>query len=283
MGIGNYPKQAQLKRLMLLISPIIWSYHFTKFMSRIQSPVVRLADSVVTEIESRILDGALRPGDRIPSERKLAEDFGVSRPSIREAIQKLVAKGLLITRHGGGTTVTDKLDAPFVDPWQDMVKDHPMLHRDVLEMREMLEAQAAELAAQRATDVDMARLDKAFAELDEAYANKDLAKSIATDVAFHQAIADASHNVLMGHLTASLMRVIHDHVSNNLKHSHTRPAQWEQLRSQHRAIWKAIKANKTDKAGVVAKEHSVYIRESIENNALDQHRRVSALRRAGTH
>ena len=251
-------------------------------MSRIQSPVVRLADSVVTEIESRILDGALRPGDRIPSERKLAEDFGVSRPSIREAIQKLVAKGLLITRHGGGTTVTDKLDAPFVDPWQDMVKDHPMLHRDVLEMREMLEAQAAELAAQRATDVDMARLDKAFAELDEAYANKDLAKSIATDVAFHQAIADASHNVLMGHLTASLMRVIHDHVSNNLKHSHTRPAQWEQLRSQHRAIWKAIKANKVDKASASAKEHSVYIRESIENNALDQHRRVSALRRAGS-
>jgi len=252
-------------------------------MAHLASPVVRLADSVVTEIENQILDGALRAGDRIPSERKLAEDFGVSRPSIREAIQKLVAKGLLVTRHGGGTTVTNKLDAPFVDPWQDMIKDHPMLHRDVLEVREMLETQAAVLAAQRATDVDMARLDKAYAELDDAYGNKDLEKSIAADVGFHQAIADASHNVLIGHLTASLMRVIHDHVTNNLKHSHTRPAQWEQLRSQHRAIWKAIKANKSDKASVAAKEHSVYIRESIERNALDEHRRVSALRRAGTH
>jgi len=179
--------------------------------------------------------------------------------------------------------VTDKLDAPFVDPWQDMVKDHPMLHRDVLEVREMLESQAAELAAQRATDIDMARLDKAFTLLDEAYANKDLETSIAADVAFHQAIADASHNVLIGHLTASLTRVIHDHVSNNLKHSHTRPAQWEQLRNQHRAIWKAIKASKQDKANLAAKEHSVYIRESIENHALDEHRRASALRRAGTH
>ena len=252
-------------------------------MVRLASPVVRLADTLVTEIEKQILDGALRPGDRIPSERQLAEDFGVSRPSIREAIQKLVAKGLLVTRHGGGTTVTDKLDAPFVDPWQDMVKDHPMLHRDVLEVREMLESQAAELAAQRATDIDMVRLDQAFAALDEAYASKDLDKSIAADVAFHQAIADASHNVLIGHLTASLMRVIHDHVTNNLKHSHTRPAHWEQLRSQHRAIWKAIKANKADKAGVAAKEHSVYIRESMENNARDEHRRVSALRRAGAH
>lgn len=251
-------------------------------MVRLASHVVRLADTVVTEIEKQILDGALRPGDRISSERKLAEDFGVSRPSIREAIQKLVAKGLLITRHGGGTTVTDKLDAPFVDPWQDMVKDHPVLHRDILEVREMLESQAAELAAQRATDVDMVRLDKAFAALDEAYASKDLNKSIAADVAFHQAIAETSHNVLIGHLTASLMRVIHGHVSNNLKHSHTRPAQWDQLRMQHRTIWKAIKANKADKASAAAKEHSVYIRESIENNALDEHRRVSALRRAGT-
>ncbi len=250
-------------------------------MSRIPSPVVRLADSVVTEIENQILDGALRPGDRIPSERKLAEDFGVSRPSIREALQKLVAKGLLITRHGGGTTVTDKLDAPFMDPWQDMVKDHPLLHRDILEFREMLESQAAALAAQRATDVDLARIDKAYATMDAAYASKDLNASIEADVAFHQAIAEASHNVLIGHLTASLMRMIHDHVSNNLKHSHTRPAQWEQLRSQHRAIWKAIKANKADKASASAKEHSGFIRESIENNALDAHRRVSALRRAG--
>jgi GntR family transcriptional repressor for pyruvate dehydrogenase complex len=250
-------------------------------MAHIQSSVVRLADSVVTEIENQILDGALRPGDRIPSERKLAEDFGVSRPSIREAIQKLVAKGLLVTRHGGGTTVTDKLDAPFIDPWQDMLKGHPLLHRDILEFREMLEGQAAALAAQRATDVDMARIDKAFAELDAAYANKDLDASIAADVAFHQAIAEASHNVLIGHLTASLMRVIHGHVTNNLKHSHTRPTQWEQLRAQHRTIWKAIKSNKADKASASAKEHSGFIRESIENNALDEHRRVSALRRAG--
>ena len=263
--------------------PIIWSYHFSLFMAPIASPVVRLADTVVTEIENQILDGALRPGDRIPSERKLAADFGVSRPSIREAIQKLVAKGLLVTRHGGGTTVTNKLNAAFLDPWQDMIKDHPMLHRDVLEVREMLEGQAAYLAAQRATDLDLARLDKAFEELDEAYAKKNLEVSIAADVAFHQAIAEASHNVLIGHLTASLMRVIHDHVSNNLKHTHTRPAKWDQLRNQHRAIWKAIQTNKAEKAGIAAKEHSVYIRESIEHTAMDEHRRISALRRAGNH
>jgi len=250
-------------------------------MPRLQSHVVRLADSVVTEIEKQILDGALRPGDRIPSERKLAEDFGVSRPSIREAIQKMVAKGMLITRHGGGTKVTDKLDAPFINPWQDMVKDHPMLHHDILEFREMLEGQAAALAAARATEADMARLDKAFAKLEAAYTGKDLGECVEADVAFHQIIAEASHNALIGHLTASLMRVIQDHVANNLKHLQAKPKQWEQLRKQHRAIWKSIKDNKPTEASNTAKAHSEFLRESIENNAVEEYRRISSLRRAG--
>jgi len=111
--------------------------------------VVRLADSVASELEKRILEGALKPGDRLPSERELALSLGVSRPSLREAMQKLVSKGLLSTRHGGGTYVTDRLEAHFTDPWQDMLKGNPMLHRDMLEFRQMLESQAASLAADR--------------------------------------------------------------------------------------------------------------------------------------
>ena len=115
-------------------------------MSPSQPTVVRLADTVAAEIEKRILEGSLKPADKLPSERALALELGVSRPSLREAIQKLVAKGLLSTRHGGGTTVTDRLEAHFSDPWQDLVKGHPLLHRDLLELRQMLESQAAQLA-----------------------------------------------------------------------------------------------------------------------------------------
>ena len=125
----------------------------------------KLADTVAGELEKRILEGSLKPGDRLPAERALAIELGVSRPSLREAIQKLVAKGILTTRHGGGTHVTDRLEAHFADPWQDMLKGHPLLHRDLLEFRQMLEGQAAALAAQRATDVDIARLDAVYATL----------------------------------------------------------------------------------------------------------------------
>jgi GntR family transcriptional repressor for pyruvate dehydrogenase complex len=251
-------------------------------MNRIQASAIRLVDSVVTELENQILDGALRPGDRIPSERKLAEDFGISRQSIREAIQKLVAKGMLVTRHGGGTTVTDRLDAPFVDPWYDLVKDHPMLPRDVLEFREMLDGQAVQLAAERATDLDIERLNQAFTRLDTAFGTNDLDECIEADVAFHQTIAEASHNVLIGHLTSSLLRVIHDHVSNNLKHLQTSPKEWARLRKQHRTIWMAIKDKKPTQANTAVKAHSEFVREILANSALDESRRLSALRRVNS-
>jgi GntR family transcriptional repressor for pyruvate dehydrogenase complex len=243
--------------------------------------VTRLADTVAAELEKRILEGSLKPGDHLPSERGLALELGVSRPSLREAIQKLVSKGLLSTRHGGGTHVTDRLEAHFTDPWQDMLKGHPLLHRDLLEFRQMLESEAAQLAADRATDVDIKRLDAAHAKLDEVYASGDLVACIDADVAFHQVIAESAHNVLIGHLTASLMRVIHGHVSGNLAHLQARPQRWEQLRSQHRAIWQAIREHKPQEAARAAREHIEFVRQSMDDTAREEERRLSALRRAG--
>ena len=247
-------------------------------LSRPPSP--RLADTVAAELEKRILEGSLRPGDRLPAERSLALDLGVSRPSLREAIQKLVSKGLLNTRHGGGTFVTDRLEAHFADPWQDMVKGHPLLHRDLLEFRQMLESEAARLAADRATDVDIARLDAAHARLEEEYAGTVLARSIDADVAFHQVIAESAHNVLIGHLSASLMRVIHGHVAGNLEHLHARPQRWVQLRDQHRAIWRAIREHRPDDAAKAAARHIEFVRQSMDAKALEEERRLIARRRA---
>lgn len=250
-------------------------------MSTLRPAATRLADSVAAELEKRMLEGSLKPGDRLPAERVLALDLGVSRPCLREALQKLVSKGLLSTRHGGGTHVTDRLEAHFVDPWQDMLKDHPLLHRDLLEFRQMLESQAAALAADRATDADLARLDAVHAALEASYSGDDLAVCIDADVAFHQAIAEAAHNVLIGHLTASLMRVIHGHVAGNLEHLHARPQRWNQLRAQHEAIWQAIRERNPEEAAQAARSHVEFVRQNIDDSALAEQRRLSALRRLG--
>lgn len=250
-------------------------------MSALRPSATRLADTVAAELEKRILEGSLKPGDRLSAERTLALEMNVSRPSLREAMQKLVSKGLLTTRHGGGTYVTDRLEAHFVDPWRDMLQGHPLLQRDLLEFRQMLEGQAAYLAADRATDVDIERLQGLYARLETAYAGEDMASCIDIDVAFHQAIAEASHNVLVGHLTASLMRVIHGHISNNLDHLHARPQRWNQLRAQHQAIWQAIRDRKPDAAAQAARQHIEFVRQSMDDNALAEERRLSALRRSG--
>jgi GntR family transcriptional repressor for pyruvate dehydrogenase complex len=106
----------------------------------------RIPDAVAHQLETRIIEGSLKPGDRLPAERELALELGVSRPSLREAIKQLVSRGLLLSRHGGGTFVTDRLTTSFSDPWQQLLAQHPFLHDDVLEFRHLLEASAASLA-----------------------------------------------------------------------------------------------------------------------------------------
>lgn len=244
-------------------------------------PVTRVSDVVASELEKRILEGSLKPGDRLPAERDLAVELGVSRPSLREAIHKLAAKGLLTTRHGGGNFVTDRLGAHFADPWQEMLQGHPLLHSDLLEFRQMLEGQAAALAAERATDADIERLDQAYAALEKVYASDDLAACIDSDVVFHQVISEAAHNALIGHLTASLLRIIHGHIANNLEHLHARPPRWDQLQSQHHAIWRAIRERQPEAAAQAARLHIEFVRQSMADNAREDERRSTALRRLG--
>ena len=256
-----------------------WSYQKIRLMNSVRPALNRIADIVARDLEQRILEGSLKAGDRLPSERALALELNISRPSLREAIQKLVHKGLLETKHGGGTVVTDRLQASFSDPWQDMLQAHPLLQTDMLEFRHMLEGEAAKLAAERATDVDLASIDAAYAALEKAYESDDMAACIETDVAFHQAIADASHNSLIGHLWASLMRVIHGHVSDNLVHLRANPKQWSQLRAQHKAIWETVRKHEPDAAMQTSREHIDFVRQSMIEAAKVEDRRNSALRR----
>ena len=241
----------------------------------------RISDAVSVALEARILDGSFKPGARLPSERNLALELGVSRTSLREAMQQLVSKGMLTTRHGGGTFVTGNLEAPFVDPWQDMLQGHPMLQADMLEFRHMLEGKAAGLAAERATEADLLRLDQCFAQVEQAYAGDDMVRIIEVDVAFHQAVADAAHNVLIGHLVSSLLKVIHHHITRNLAHLIERPRHWEKLLAQHRAIWQAIRQHNAAAAKEAAQIHIDFVRQSMVETEREEVRRQSALRRLG--
>jgi GntR family transcriptional regulator, transcriptional repressor for pyruvate dehydrogenase complex len=243
--------------------------------------VSRVSDAVAHELEQRILEGSLTPGDRIPAERELAATMGVSRASLREAIHKLVSKGMLVSRQGEGTFVTDRLDAGFAEPWQEMIFTHPAVREDLLEFRHMLEAKAAECAAQRATDADFERLKVCLERLEEAFLGDDLDEQVERDLAFHQAIADASHNVIIGHQTASLLRLMRDHIRLNLSFLARLPEARENLHQQHRTVLEAIVSRSAVGAREAAAQHIDFVRARLRETLRDDARRESALRRLG--
>ena len=248
--------------------------------SKLQVP--RISDAIAATLERRILEGSLKPGDRLPPERELAVDLGVSRPSLREAIQKLASKGMVTSRQGGGTYVTDALESSFSDPWQDMMGKHPNLREDMLEFRRMLEGQAAEWAAERATDADLQRLEQSFSALMAAFESDDAQKRSDADIAFHQAIGDAAHNVLIGHLSGALLNLMHDNIRLNLGELKSVPAASRLLMSQHEAIFRSIREKKPQAARSAVETHIDFVRETLAQTLRSVARRETAERRLNT-
>lgn len=245
--------------------------------NKVQVP--RISDAVASTLERRILEGSLKPGDRLPPERELAAEFGVSRPSLREAIQKLASKGMVQSRQGGGTYVTAALESSFFDPWQDMMGSYPNLREDMLEFRRMIEGQAAEWAAARATEADLQRLNLAYEKLEATFLNDDTERRSEADIAFHQAVGDASHNVLIGHLSAALLRLMHDNIRLNLGELKSVPAAGRLLMSQHTAIHSAIVERKPQAARAAAETHIDFVRETLAQTLRSVARRETAERR----
>ena len=138
---------------------------------------------------------------------------------------------------------------------------------------------SALLAAERATLEDRTRINAAFAALEAAYDSNDMKACVDADVEFHQAIAEASHNAMIGHISASLMRVVQDHISANLVHLRDRPRQWQEIRNQHRNIWEAVCGGEAQASQQLAREHIVFVRKSMEEAAQAEDRRHSAQRR----
>lgn len=248
--------------------------------SKVQVP--RISDAIAATLERRILEGSLKAGDRLPPERELAVDLGVSRPSLREAIQKLASKGMVQSRQGGGTFVTDALESTFFDPWQEMMGNHPNLREDMLEFRRMLEGQAAEWAAERATDADLQRLTQSFAALSASFEANDTEQRSDADIAFHQAVGDAAHNVLLAHLSSALLRLMHDNIRLNLGELKAVPAASSLLMRQHAAIHDAIRDKKPQAARAAAETHIDFVRETLAQTLRSVARRETAERRLNT-
>ena len=167
-----------------------------------RSPLVELA---VRQLHEQLQAGRWEVGTRLPAEPELAQQLGVGRSTLREAVRALVHAGLLETRQGSGTYVRSL--APGAG-WEPLLRRAAVL--EVYEVREALEVQAARLAADRRTDADVAALRTRLAARDSAREQARDSQFVEADLAFHRTVIAAAHNRLLADMFESFASVLRE-------------------------------------------------------------------------
>jgi GntR family transcriptional repressor for pyruvate dehydrogenase complex len=159
----------------------------------------RLYEQITEQIQSRIMTGELRPGDKLPPERELAEQFGVSRTAVREAVKALHEKGLLEVRPGNGTFISNITDttSEVMRDSLDLIVNVGLVNGlvELMQVRTLLEPGIAALAAEMATEANIQAMQQAVDTMDTALDNADV--YVEADLKFHRALATASQNSLI--------------------------------------------------------------------------------------
>lgn len=244
---------------------------------RIQSR--KLSDDIMEQLESMIIDGTLLAGQKLPAERELAEKFAVSRPSIREAIQKLEAKNLVHRKQGGGTFVKQQFNALVTDPLLALLAARPETQFDLLEFRHALEGMAAYYAALRGQPDDYTALKQALTNLPTDAELADKCIEAEALVKFYLTMALAAHNVVLLHVMRSLQSLLKDNIQRNLEVLATEPAAQPYIIKQRENIVQAILQRDPEQARHASNEHLAYIEETLLNINRQDLRMQRALRR----
>lgn len=226
----------------------------------------KLSHSVVRQIEGLILRGILRPGERLPAERDLAERLGVSRPSLREAVAGLQEAGLLTTRAGAGIFVAEVLGSAFSPALIRLFARHDEAVYDYLAFRRDLEELAAERAARLASDTDLKVIDAIFAKMEAAHHKRDPADEARFDAEFHMAIIEASHNVIMLHMMRSMFDLLRQGVFYNRQVIFRQKTTRSTLLDQHRAIRDALLARDPASARAAVENHLAFVARALDDD-----------------
>ena len=226
----------------------------------------KLSSAVTRQVEKLILRGILRPGERLPAERELAERLGVSRPSLREALAGLQDKGLLTSRAGAGIFVGDVLGNAFSPALIKLFADHDEAVFDFISFRRDLEGLAAERAARLASDTDLRVIQSIFDKMEVAHHKENTDDEARLDAEFHLSIIEASHNVIMLHMMRSMYQLLREGVFYNRQVMFRLHATRDILLDQHRAMNAGLQARDPAAARAAVCAHLRY----VENALTDQ-------------
>ncbi len=206
----------------------------------------KVSSQIAEQIRSSILAGEFNPGDKLPPERELAEMFGVSRPSVREALNILAAAGLVESYQGGGTVVKSLVETTTGPPLSELIKAERERALDVIEVRKSMEAWTAYYAAQRALPEDLRRLEAIVAEMERNLAGMKSSQDL--DANFHIVIAQATHNVVWLHMMQSIFDAMKEFQQGVWRAVYLTEEDHRLLYRHHKTVFEAIRDRNPEKA-----------------------------------
>lgn len=225
----------------------------------------RLYEQIVQQIEDSIVRGELTEGSQLPAERELAEQFGVSRTAVREAIKALQEKGLVDAFPGRGTFVTSGTSNSMRRSLDRIIKTSEQNGWSYLvEVREILEPEIAALAATRADAEDIAAMHLCVEKMDKAV--RDSEAFIEADLDFHLALAEAAANPIVLSLIDSIIGLLRE---QRLRISRVEGGP-ERGQRYHRSILEAIERHDAHAARVAMQAHLWQVREDSRNTTGSQ-------------
>lgn len=232
------------------------------------SPIQRkkISEQVVIELKKLIKEKKFPSGSKLPSENELAKMFGVSRSPVREALSVLEASGLVESKQGGGNYVAEVNLVNLLDSYMFEVIDIEQVFH-LLEMRTIVESEAAALAATRWKDDDLFTIKRALDEFSKTMEDENLIGHEA-DFAFHHEVVKASYNPFLLQSVASLQDLYKKTLNFSLKQNIGMPRKREQILSEHLSIFKSIESRDSEAAAYYMKRHLINARIKLGDESI---------------
>lgn len=222
----------------------------------------KIPDVLYKQLVSLITSGRIEPGEKLPSERDMALELGISRQSIREAIYRAKAAGLIEVRQGGGTFVISSLRGNLKPPLSILLEEQAEKIFEFLEIRRLIEAWCAEKAAKAANGADIKRMQSILRKMEKGKPTTQVWEK--ADLDFHSSVAAATHNVIAMHIMEGLKESFHSYF--RVKKFTTRTERKDLLLKQHKSIYEAIRVRNAREARKKALDHLDYVEEMINEN-----------------
>lgn len=240
----------------------------------------KLSEMVVDQIEDLVISGVLRPGQKLPAERDLAEQLEVSRPKLREGLKLLEDRGLLEVHKSDGTFVSQLTGSALSPAMIALYSRRQSAFYDFLEYRREQESFAAFMAAKRATDADLESFKELMDAMEAAHHAKQHELESVLDVRFHMLIIECSHNSLLLHVMRSIYELMNKGVFYNRNFLYDKEEGMRtKLLEQHKAIAQAIINRDSEGAASAAEAHLNFVEESFMASQDEQQRQNTSQKR----